>query len=648
MKPFTVDDLFEHKKITDLHGLAGNSAAYGTVRSVHREDNKYTSQVWRFDASGEPAQPALIGDGTDNSPRLSPDGKTLAFLSNRGATAPQLFLLPLTGGEARQLGEFEKGASSLRWAPDSRSLYVGVALAVTPDNGGKRGPAPPTQDDTDAEVCWKLPYKMDGMGYLLGREIHVFSIEVDSGEKKQLTDGPFEVLGFETSRDGKQLAYTRTREGRFAHLKDLWVCDSSGGQHSRVTNTFATVMQPSWSPNGNFIAFAGALKEGDSEARLWVLDMQSGKARCLGGDTIEVAHPESLHWDENNKRIFVSRAWRGRHEVVAVSVETGDIEVLVSGDRQLGVFAPLEDGFAFTPQSPAIAEELFYTKASGSEEIQISSFNTWWKSRTPIDVSSLTFDVPDGQGGTEQIQGWLLRAQDAPKDEPLPLLNDIHGGPASYALLDFDTNVYWQALCSRGWAVLLLNAVGSSSFGGEFCSRLSGNWGELDLPQHLAAIQQLQAQKLCDDRVCVTGKSYGGFLSSWAIGHTDLFKAAVVMAPVGNIETHYGTSDGGYYADPLYIGTAPQFDREKSRELSPLQSIEKATTPTIFLQGKDDERCPKCQSEELFVSLYRAGDTHTELVLYPGEGHLFLGEGKPRCRADAAQRIIDWHVSHTA
>jgi dipeptidyl aminopeptidase/acylaminoacyl peptidase len=120
------------------------------------------------------------------------------------------------------------------------------------------------------------------------------------------------------------------------------------------------------------------------------------------------------------------------------------------------------------------------------------------------------------------------------------------------------------------------------------------------------------------------------------------------MAPVGNIETHYGTSDGGYYADPLYMDTAPAFDRKLARKLSPLQHIERGTTPTLFLQGKDDERCPKCQSEELFVSLCRAGTTPAELVLYPGESHLFLGEGKPRCRRDAATRIIDWLEKYVA
>ena len=147
---------------------------------------------------------------------------------------------------------------------------------------------------------------------------------------------------------------------------------------------------------------------------------------------------------------------------------------------------------------------------------------------------------------------------------------------------------------------------------------------------------------MCTAQVAIAGKSYGGYLAAWAVGHTDTFRAAVVMAPVGNIEPHYGTSDGGYYADPRYVGTAPEFDRRRARELSPLQHIEKSRTPVLFLQGKEDERCPKCQSEEMFVSLLRACDTPTELVLYPGQDHHFLGDGAPSARDDAARRIMDW------
>jgi dipeptidyl aminopeptidase/acylaminoacyl peptidase len=270
----------------------------------------------------------------------------------------------------------------------------------------------------------------------------------------------------------------------------------------------------------------------------------------------------------------------------------------------------------------------------------MSHFNAWWHERCAIEVKAVDFDVPDGRGGMERIGGWLIRAEGS--TGPQPLLTDLHGGPASYAMLDYESSVYWQVLCSHGWTVLALNAVGSASYGREFCHRLAGHWGSMDLSQHLTAVRQLRRSGVCDGTLVVAGHSYGGYLASYATGNAHMFAAAVVMAPVGNIETHYGTSDGGYYSDPFYMGSAPGFDRALARGLSPVQHIENSRTPTLFLQGKEDERCPKCQSEELFVTLMRAGDTPAELVLYPGEGHSFLKSGAPSCREDATRRIVQW------
>ena len=320
------------------------------------------------------------------------------------------------------------------------------------------------------------------------------------------------------------------------------------------------------------------------------------------------------------------------------------LEVLTRGDRQLGAFACSGDRLVYSIESPELPSEVWTCERPAATERKLTDLNAWWRERPEIRAEARSFAVPDGSGGVETVEGWLIRRADA--EGAGPLLTDVHGGPASYALLDFDSNVFWQVLCSQGWSVLALNAVGSSSYGREFCDRLAGHWGEYDLPQQLAAVQLLKDEGVCDGRVAISGKSYGGFLSAWAIGHTAQFAAAVVMSPVGNIETHFGTSDGGYYADPFYLGTAPRIDRVLARQLSPLQYVEQATTPTLFMQGKDDERCPKCQSEEMFVSFMRGGDTPAELVLYSGENHSFLGQGKPSCRVDAAQRIAGWITCH--
>jgi dipeptidyl aminopeptidase/acylaminoacyl peptidase len=644
MKPFSPQDLFLHQKITHLHCVPGLDLAAAAVRSVDRENDQYRSCIWAFSLSGGPARQLTRGPGREHSPRWAPDGGQLAFISNRGGGAPQIYLMPRHGGEARQLGQFDLGVTQLRWAPDAKSLLAAVALPVDPDARGKRGDRAPPRSAEAAEVCWRLPYKADGAGYLLQREIHLFRIDTATGACSQLTDGAFDVQAFEPSADGKHIAYSRTREGRYAHCTDLWVCDTDGDRPRRLTHAHAAVVQPLWSPNGRWIVFGGAQQEGDGQTSLWLLEFATGQVQPLGPDGLEVGDTENMFWSADSLRLLLARVSRGRHEVVSLSIPDGQLDTLVDGNRQFGAFACNGEHLAYSVDAPDQPNELFACRPDGSGERRLSDLNPWWRDRMPIELERRQFEVPNGLGGTETIQGWLLRAQG--HEGPMALLNDVHGGPASYALLDYDTNVYWQSLCSHGWAVLLLNTVGSSSFGREFCERLSGRWGELDLSQHLAAIAQLQDEGLCDERVAIAGKSYGGYLTAWAIGHSDLFRAAVVVAPLGNLETHYGASDGGYYGDPLYVDAAPRFDRGRARELSPLQHIEKAETATLFLQGKDDERCPKCQSEELFVSLYRAGNTPAELVLYPGEGHHFLGQGKPSNRADAARRIIDWVARH--
>lgn len=636
---FATDDLYLHRKIKSLHALAHVDRVVCDVRSVDRDKDDYATNLWEFATDGSGGR-QLTFSGSDRSPRLSPSNDRVAFISGRSGM-PQMHCLPAAGGDARQVGRFERGVSSFRWMPDGQAWLVTAAVASAPVRTGPwEGLPAETPPQLQVEVNWRLPYKEDGIGNVLERSIHLFRVDAESGETRQLTRGAFDVVAFDVSPDGASVAYARTREGRYAHSYDLWVLDLASGRHRRLTSDHAMVMQPAWSPDGRRIAFTGAVAEGDAEPRLWVVDVDGATCDEVCAGELDVADPETVQWSDDGRGLLLLRAFRGRHQIVRVDPVRHEIEVLDAQDRQLGLMMRAKGRLVYVVEHPSLPCELWACDASGGQETRLSRLNAWWDDRTPIRVSSRDFEVPDGRGGTETIQGWLLQGGDGAR--PTPLLDDVHGGPAAYALLDFDTNVFWQVLCSSGWSVLALNAVGSASFGREFCQRLAGHWGEYDLPQHLAAIEALRAEGVCDGRVAVSGKSYGGYLSCWAIGHTELFKAAVVMAPVGNIETHYGTSDGGYYADPYYLATKPVFDRQLARALSPLQYVEKSSTPTLFMQGKDDERCPKCQSEELYVSLYRAGQTPAQLVLYPGETHSFLGEGTPSCRADAANRIACW------
>lgn len=640
---FTVDDLYLYQKISELHCNAAGDRVACSVRSVDRKHDGYLSRIWCFPLDDRAPVQLTQGPGSDSSPRWSDDGMVLAFVSDRSG-ATQLHVMPTGGGDAKQLGGFSSSVSSPRWAPDGSALYVAAAVQVDPDLRGEPGSGPPPErSPTAPEVAWRLPYKEDGVGYLLQRQIHLFRVALADSQHQQLTSGAYDVLAHDVAPDGQRIAYSRTRTGRQAHCCDLWVCQADGSGQRQLTRDHAMVMAPHWSPDGRWIAFTGAEQDGDAQPRLWVVNVERAEVHGVG--MVDVADPLSLHWAQDSRSIVFSRAHRGRHQAARIDVATGEVTELMAGDYQIGAFGCTQNRLVFTLDHPGIACELYASDTAGVRR-QLSQLNPWWYARDPIDVASRSFEVPDGRGGTETIGGWLLTGQG--RAGPMPLLNDMHGGPAAYALLDFDSNVFWQVLCANGWAVLALNAVGSASYGDEFCNRLAGHWGEYDFPQHEAAIAQLQADGVCDARIAVSGKSYGGYLSAWATGHGDLFKAAVVMAPVGNIETHYGTSDGGYYADPFYVASKPRFDRARAVALSPLQYIEKSRTPTLFMQGKEDERCPKCQSEELFVSLMCAGETPAELVLYPGQTHSFLGAGPPSCRKDAAERILAWLARHCA
>lgn len=648
-RPFQPDDICLHRHITAVDVHAARRLAVCAVQSVDRAGETYTAALWLAPLEGDDAlpgggpRPLTAGTARDDQPCWSPDGSRIAFLSDRGGDAPQVHLISPDGGEAHRIGHFDKGAGSLRWRPDGRALLVTAPVPVDPnDRGGRPSPDLPPRAADAPELAWRLPYKLDGAGYVLDREQHLFCLDIDSGDCVQLTDGAFDVKGAAWSPDGQRIAYARTREGA-AHCTDIWVMDADGRHPRRLSTEQPTASGPGWSPDGAHIVFGSSLDEGDAQPRLWRIELASGQVSSLGEPDVEVVVSDGpVTWSEDGERFAFVIAHRGLRQIAWIALRDGRLERLDGGLRHVDQIAGTPQHLVYSAASPAVAQALYVCCRDGSGERCIARFNDWWDERQPLDLQQRRFTVPDGLGGSEPIEGWLLLPRERRPGQAMPLLVDVHGGPASYVLLDYVSRAYWQVLCSQGWAVLALNAVGSSSYGRAFTARLRGHWGEYDLPQHLAAVKALQDEGLADERVAIAGKSYGGYLSAWAIGHSDVFRAAVVAAPVANLEAHFGTSDSGYCSDPYALCGEPYIDRETSRRLSPAQFIDRATTPTLFLQGKADERCPLGQSEELFVTLVRAGRTPTEMVLYPGGDHHFYEQGKPSHRIDAIERVVDW------
>lgn len=253
------------------------------------------------------------------------------------------------------------------------------------------------------------------------------------------------------------------------------------------------------------------------------------------------------------------------------------------------------------------------------------------------------FEVPDGEQGSETIDVWVLSPW-GQQDRELPVLVDMHGGPHSVALMDFASHVYIYALVASGWRVIAPNTVGSSGYGTDFAHRLRGRWGQLDFPQVQSVVRQLRDAGRAGAFVAAAGKSYGGFLSAWAIANGSEFGAAVISAPVANIASHAGTSDTGYYVGPYSMGGEMDDVRERYDALSPVEYFGKVDRPVLLLNGDQDQRCPVGQAEELFTRLLRLGCAHASMVVYPGGSHSMAASGRPTHREDYHRRIVEFLV----
>ncbi|MEZ2355012.1 prolyl oligopeptidase family serine peptidase [Caballeronia sp. RCC_10] len=593
-----------------------------------------------IDASRPPLQ--LTFSGSDSSPRFHPTQNALTFLSDRGG-GRQVHVLPLDGGEARQLTNVPSGITSFEWATNGESLLAICALSVDPEMRGdtSNGGGDVANRPTDApHVVWRLPYKLDGVGYTLDSEIHLFTVEVATGKTKQLTTGPFEVDSADWSPDCQRMAYTRTREGRLAHRSDLWLIDRTGDNARRVTEKIATCSYPRWSPDGRYVLFTGTLQDGDAQMRLWLHTVDTGETHGLGDEDIEVVAGATVFWAQDSSSVFLVQARNGRQEITSVSVPGGQLTRLVTGDRQVDAFAIHGDGFVYAVEDGTSPKDVWACALDGTGERKLSDFNPWWRERIATKIVVRQFEVPDGDGGTELVDGWLFNAKD--RGQHGPLLVDAHGGPSSYALLSFNWHVYWYLLASQGWTVLALNPVGSSSYGRKFSSQARKRWGKCDLDQQLGAVDVLRNEDLADERLAITGKSYGGYLSAWAIGNTTAFRVAVVSAPVTSLENHFGVSDSGYYADAYSMYGELSVKREEMRELSPLSYVERVVTPTLILQGEADQRCPVCQAEELFTGIMTQTSTPAEMMVFPGGSHHFFEKGKPSHRKAMLDRMTQW------
>jgi dipeptidyl aminopeptidase/acylaminoacyl peptidase len=658
-----------------------------SVKSVAPGKDGYRTSLWVAPADGEaPARQLTIGSKTDAAPRWSPDGRTIAFLSDRGgvlqaggggskpgpseapkAGATQVWLLPFAGGgEARQLTDLPKDVEDLDWSADgTRLCVVSNATDAKPERKPQRKPEDPPEPDT--RLIDRLAYQFNGKGFTHDWWPNLWIVEVESGEATRLTSGQSHDEQPAWSPDGRQIAFLsdRHRNADLTWRNDVYVVNVRSGVVRRVTpgRGDQNWARAAWSPDGESIAVVGERDKPPrtiQQGNVWCIDLRSGESESLtAADDLDAAAGMNSDlfggvvaapfWMGDGRWIVFAAPVEGSYELWRVEVESRRVERLTRDEHYLARpdLVPLPRGGA---RVAAIR-----TSATDAPEVVVGDVPAGRLGANPIQprrVSNLMGDtwrdvllVPPVSRWHEvdgrRIQGWFYPGAGSTKAQPAPVVLEIHGGPAT--LYGWSMMWEWQLLAASGISVYACNPRGSQGYGHDFVSVNYGDWGDGPMRDVMAGLDALAADGLIDpERMGVTGGSYGGYLTSWIVGHTDRFKAAVTCRSVNDMTSQMLSGDIGGPTFGAYVyGVNPWEDWDLYRRHSPLMYADKVTTPLLIQHSERDLRCTVTQAEELFAVLRSLRRT-VRLMRFPDESHELTRSGTPFRRVDNLRLIAGW------
>ncbi|HEX4743535.1 MAG TPA: S9 family peptidase [Candidatus Limnocylindria bacterium] len=656
LPPLTPDDLASFAFVSDAQMSPDGTRVAYVVRRMSVESNEYRSAIWMVpaDGSGEPVQ-FTNGVRQDVGPRWSPDGRWLAFLSDRASEkkegrrpAKQLFIVPAQGGEARQLTAFADECSEPAWSPRGDALVVVVKDA---EEGEKKEGAPRVYD--------RIRYKSDEGGHFDLRRKHLWIVCLDGTPPRRITDGDWDDSAPAFSPDGSRIAFVSNRSGERDRntVADVWTVAFDGTGAARVTTEQGTYGNPSWSPDGARIGCYGIAEATGSagrNVRMWSFPTGGGEGTDLLGewdrtvgsvvmsDMRGQAQTIAPVWTPDGSRVHFVGTDQGTANAYSVSSAGGDLRAATLGMHQIVSLTYDRDVRRFAAIRATATEpgEVVAGEPGGALRPLTRANAAFVGSRWIAEPERVELE---GAGGW-RIEGWLMRPRGFDAARQWPLVLEIHGGPhAAYGNAFFHE---FQVLAGRGYAVLYLNPRGSHGYGDHFVQACIGDWGGDDYLDLMAGVDHALTLGWVDpERLYVTGGSYGGFMTNWIVGHTDRFKAAVTQRSISNNVSAFGTSDIGWHFWECEHGATPWRDPEKLIERSPLTYVENVRTPLLILHAERDLRCPIEQAEQLFVALKVLG-REAVFVRYQDDNHDLTRGGRPRNRIDHCRRIVDWFDAH--
>jgi dipeptidyl aminopeptidase/acylaminoacyl peptidase len=632
-------DVYELTGATDPRiSPDGRTVAY-TVWSIDRDANDYRSAIW-LAPTGRSGTPRQFTSGTkrDATPRWSPDGASLAFTSKRDGEHMQLYVIPVAGGEPRRLTDLKDDVMDPAWSPDgSRLAFVCRVPDAAYEEDEKRRPP---------RRFRRLKYKLDNVGWTADRPQRLFVVPADgSGQPTQLLSGDFEESGPAWSPDGKRIAFGSARhpDWDIDQVRDVYVTASDGsGEPERITQGDANCDMPSWSPDGTTIAFKfyPGIWDDPRHSQVAVVPATGGERRVLTesldrncGPYPDIREPI---WDGQDL-VFAVEDGGNTHVYRVPADGSGKPELVAGGELVVNGYDAAAGQLAHTASTATTLSELYL----GDRRVSTVG-RAFAKKRDIPAPERFTAISSDGS----EVEAWIMRPAGFQKGEKYPVLLNIHGGPfTQYGNKFFDE---FQVYAGAGYAVLYSNPRGSSGYSEEWGRAIRGpvgggpGWGTVDYEDLMAVVDEaLKRFDFCDpDRLGVLGGSYGGYMTSWMVGHTDRFQAGVSERAVNQWVSMWGSSDFGWDFKG-YIGAFLYENFDAYVKMSPATYATDITTPLLILHSENDLRCPIEQAEQLFTTL-RLLKRDVEFVRFPAESHELSRSGNPVHRVERFDIILDW------
>ena len=608
----------------------GSQVAY-VVREplMEGEQSEYLSHIWVAASDGSRNTQFTRGESSASSPAFSPDGQWLAFTTARSGEN-QIWVLPLAGGEARQVTDAKPGVGQFLWSPD------GDAFAFVMRD-------PQTEEEEQAAKEKRDVILVD-QNFKYG---HIHSVPFDpsateTAEATRLTEGDFHVTGFDWSPDGERIVFAhqadpRINTGRLSG--DIALVDADGGEVTQLVTGDGIETSPHWSPDGSLIAYAssGDQPEPIGLADLHVVDPATGATRML---------PETpnrsvfiLGWSADSDEVFLSEFLGTTRHLIAVPAGGGSIRQITEGNGFVGSAAVAAGGgtMALTWETSDDPGEVYVTGMDSFAPRLISAVNGHAPRPAMGRTELLAWEAPDGT----PVEGLLTYPVGYESGTRVPLILNVHGGPSGVFAQSFTgaPSIYMiQYFAQEGMAVLRPNPRGSTGYGKEFRYANFMDWGYGDLSDLLAGVDEVIEMGVAHpDSLLLMGWSYGGYMTSFAVTQTDRFRAASMGAGLPNLVSMVTTTDIGDYLVG-HMGGEYFNDYETYEKHSAIYHISNVTTPTQVIHGAQDLRVPFAQGQEFFNSLRRLG-VDTEMVVYPRTPH---GPTEPKFLMDVSERILVW------